>query len=153
MASVAVVVVSAIAAWVLQTYLGVEIWLLPAVVLLFVLAWKGRSPGGANDIGDQRSAEAEAGEVRLQESVVLPIEDSIDLHAFSPRDIPEVVLDYLEAAHGAGYREVRLIHGRGTGFQRERVRQVLTDHPLVVSFRDAPPQRGGWGASIVCLRR
>lgn len=82
---------------------------------------------------------------------VLEIEDVIDLHGFQPRDIPSVVESYLEAAHERGFREVRLIHGRGTGFQRMRVRQVLERNPLVLSFRDAPATRGGWGATLVEL--
>lgn len=84
--------------------------------------------------------------------VVVPIEDALDLHAFAPRDIPSAVEAYLEAASEAGFREVRLIHGRGTGFQRGRVRDVLSRHPDVESFRDAPPERGGWGATVVLLR-
>jgi DNA-nicking Smr family endonuclease len=83
--------------------------------------------------------------------VVLEIEDSIDLHAFAPRDVLNVVEDYLEAAHQKGMREVRLIHGRGTGFQRARVRELLGSHPLVRSFADAPSTRGGWGATLVSL--
>lgn len=67
----------------------------------------------------------------------LPIEDSIDLHTFAPRDIKSVVEEYIHAAHEAGIREVRLIHGRGTGVQRGMVQQALERHPLVVSFRDA----------------
>lgn len=82
----------------------------------------------------------------------IPIEDSIDLHGFQPRDIPSVVEEYLLAAHERGFREVRLIHGRGIGFQRHRVRQVLAAHALVERFADAPPQRGGWGATVVWLR-
>ena len=82
----------------------------------------------------------------------LAIEDSIDLHGFQPRDIPSVVESYLEAAWDRGFDEVRLIHGRGIGFQRMRVRQVLESHPLVERFADAPPQRGGWGATVVWLR-
>jgi dsDNA-specific endonuclease/ATPase MutS2 len=81
----------------------------------------------------------------------VPIGDSLDLHSFAPADIPSVVADYLEAAHAAGFREVRLIHGRGIGFQRERVRSVLGEHPVVGSFHDATPDRGGWGATIVYL--
>jgi DNA-nicking Smr family endonuclease len=83
--------------------------------------------------------------------VVLEIEDSLDLHTFQPRDIPDVVDSYLEAAHARGLREVRLIHGKGTGFQRQRVRSVLAAHPLVADFADAPPARGGWGATSVWL--
>jgi len=68
----------------------------------------------------------------------LPIEEALDLHAFAPRDIPSVVEEYVTAAHGAGLREVRLIHGRGIGVQRATVQRVLDGHPLVVEFWDAP---------------
>ena len=67
----------------------------------------------------------------------VPIEDSIDLHAFAPRDIPSVVEEYVHAAHEAGFREVRLIHGRGKGVQRGIVQAALEKHPLVVAFHDA----------------
>jgi DNA-nicking Smr family endonuclease len=67
----------------------------------------------------------------------LPIEDSLDLHAFAPRDIPSVVDEYVRAAHDAGLREVRLIHGRGKGVQRGIVQNVLERHPLVIEFWDA----------------
>jgi DNA-nicking Smr family endonuclease len=68
----------------------------------------------------------------------LPIEDSIDLHTFHPRDIPSVVDEYVHAAHEAGLRQVRLIHGRGKGVQRGIVQNVLEQHPLVAEFWDAP---------------
>jgi DNA-nicking Smr family endonuclease len=83
---------------------------------------------------------------------VLEIEDSIDLHAFAPGDIPSVVESYVEAAAEKGFREVRLIHGRGQGVQRARVQQVLARHPLVEDFADAPATRGGWGATLAWLR-
>ena len=67
----------------------------------------------------------------------IPIESSIDLHAFSPRDIASVVEEYVNEAHAAGFREVRLIHGRGKGVQRGIVQQVLDRHPLVDEFWDA----------------
>ncbi len=84
--------------------------------------------------------------------VVIEIEDVIDLHGFQPRDIPSVVNSYLEAAAEKGFTEVRLIHGRGKGVQRHRVQELLTQHPLVDDFGDAPSYRGGWGATIVWLR-
>ena len=68
----------------------------------------------------------------------IPIEDSLDLHAFAPRDVASVVVEYVTAAHEAGLKEVRLIHGRGKGVQRGIVQQVLEDHPLVAEFWDAP---------------
>jgi len=86
------------------------------------------------------------------EPVVLPIEDSIDLHAFAPKDIPSVVESYLEAARAAGFREVRVIHGRGKGVQKERVRQLLGRSEHVLHFEEATPDRGGYGATVVRLR-
>ena len=83
----------------------------------------------------------------------IPIEDSIDLHAFAPQETVSVVADYLEEAARLGFSEVRIVHGRGTGAQRRAVRAVLSRHPLVEAFADAPPQSGGWGATIVRLRR
>ena len=81
----------------------------------------------------------------------IPIEDALDLHAFAPKDVASVVDDYLREAQRAGFREVRLIHGRGTGTQRATVRALLARHPLVAGFADAPPERGGWGATVVTL--
>jgi dsDNA-specific endonuclease/ATPase MutS2 len=84
--------------------------------------------------------------------VQLPIEDVLDLHAFAPRDIPTAVEAYLEAAFDHGFGTVRIIHGRGIGFQRDRVRSILERSPLVTSFRDAPPEAGGWGATLAVLK-
>lgn len=95
---------------------------------------------------------SEDGEGPLDDPVVLPVEDHLDLHAFSPRDVRQVVLSYLEAARDRGLLEVRLIHGRGIGVQRESVRALLAGHPGVLAFSDAPPERGGWGATVVRLR-
>jgi DNA-nicking Smr family endonuclease len=87
------------------------------------------------------------------EPVVLPIEDSIDLHFFPPGDIPSAVDEYLQEACRRGFSEVRLIHGRGKGVQRAVVQSILTGHPLVERFFEAPPDRGGWGATVVVLKR
>jgi dsDNA-specific endonuclease/ATPase MutS2 len=86
------------------------------------------------------------------EPVVLPLEEHIDLHAFAPRDVLAVVEAYLEEAQRAGFREVRLIHGRGRGVQRANVQAFLARHPEVERFADATPDRGGWGATLVWLR-
>ena len=85
------------------------------------------------------------------EPVVLPIEDVLDLHSFDPKEIESLVNEYLAAAHAAGFRAVRIIHGRGVGVQREIVRSVLARTPFVVSFQDAPARFGGWGATIAAL--
>jgi len=84
-----------------------------------------------------------------QPPVQLPIEDTLDLHPFAPRDVPSVVDEYLHAAHEAGFREVRLIHGRGKGVQRGIVQAVLERHPLVVSFRDAPESHLGTTVAVL----
>jgi DNA-nicking Smr family endonuclease len=86
------------------------------------------------------------------EPVPLPIEDSLDLHAFAPKDVRPVVEEYLREAAASGFREVRLIHGRGIGVQRASVQSLLAGHPLVLRFFDAPAERGGWGATVVMLR-
>jgi DNA-nicking Smr family endonuclease len=77
----------------------------------------------------------------------LPIEDSIDLHTFHPREIDIVVEEYLFQAVAKGFREVRIIHGRGIGVQREIVRSLLSKHPNVASFHAAPNR----GSTIVVL--
>ena len=80
----------------------------------------------------------------------IPIEPQIDLHAFAPRDIPSVVEEYVRAAHEAGLREVRLIHGRGKGIQRGIVQAALEKHELVTAFYDAPETH--LGATVAQLR-
>ena len=89
----------------------------------------------------------------FDEPVVIPIGDSIDLHRFRPEEIGEVVDAYLEAAAEKGLVEVRLIHGRGRGVQRHRVRVHLERSPWVERFAEAPAERGGWGATIAWLRK
>ena len=79
----------------------------------------------------------------------LPIEDWLDLHTFAPRDVVDVVQEYVRAAHEAGFREVRLIHGRGKGVQRGLVQRALYRHPLVAEFWDDP--RAHLGATVVRL--
>ncbi len=81
----------------------------------------------------------------------IPIEASIDLHAFHPKDIRSVVEEYVNAAHEAGLREVRLIHGRGRGVQRGIVQAALERHPLVAEFYDAAETH--LGATVVVLTR
>jgi len=80
----------------------------------------------------------------------VPIEGTLDLHPFAPRDVASVVAEYVTAAHEAGLREVRLIHGRGKGVQRGIVQQALERHPLVEEFWDATETH--LGATIAKLR-
>ncbi len=82
--------------------------------------------------------------------IYVPIEDAIDLHPFAPCDIVSVVDEYLRAAHDAGFRLVRLIHGRGRGVQRAVIQRLLSTHPLVGAYWDAPETH--LGATMVRLK-
>lgn len=92
-----------------------------------------------------------ADEDPFAEPVILEIRDVIDLHAIPPRQVKAVVAEYLSQAHARGFRCVRIIHGKGIGTQREMVRAILARTPFVVTFSDAPPEAGGWGATIAEL--
>jgi len=83
---------------------------------------------------------------------VLPVTGELDLHAFAPRDVVDVVSDYLDECRRRGLREARLVHGRGKGVQRAEVRRLLASRDDVAAFADAPPGSGGWGATIVRLK-
>jgi len=87
------------------------------------------------------------------EPIVMPIEDVLDLHTFRPQEIPDLLDDYLSACRETQIFSVRIIHGKGRGVLKKRVRAILERHPLVVSIAEAPPEAGGWGATIVELRR
>ena len=84
--------------------------------------------------------------------VALSIEDALDLHSFRPDETAAAVTEYVAVAAAKGFREVRLIHGRGIGVQRAIVRQALARSAFVESFSDATPDRGGWGATVARLR-
>jgi DNA-nicking Smr family endonuclease len=83
--------------------------------------------------------------------VHVPIERELDLHSFAPRDIPDVVAEYLEAAWERGFARVRLVHGRGIGVQRAVVHRLLAGHPRVKQYFDAPESH--LGATVVELVR
>lgn len=85
--------------------------------------------------------------------VRVPVEDVIDLHTFLPKEIPGLLKEYLNTCREARIYSVRIIHGKGKGFQKNRVHGLLEDLPIVASFSDAPSGAGGWGATIVELKR
>ncbi|HEX5706657.1 MAG TPA: Smr/MutS family protein [Pyrinomonadaceae bacterium] len=87
------------------------------------------------------------------DGIRLEIRDVLDLHAFAPRDVGRVVEEYLGEARAAGFASVRIIHGKGVGVQREMVRRILARTPFVEHFSDAPPEAGGWGATVVRMKR
>jgi DNA-nicking Smr family endonuclease len=86
------------------------------------------------------------------EPVEIEITDIFDLHTIPPRDVKPVVEEYLREARRKGFRVVRIIHGKGIGVQRNHVRMALSRHPAVFSYEDAPPEAGGWGATVVTLK-
>ena len=84
--------------------------------------------------------------------IEIPITDTLDLHPFRPSEIKDVALEYLREAHARGFRQVRLIHGRGIGVQRERIRSLLGTLEFVEGFTDADGSGGGWGSTVVVLK-
>ncbi|MSQ48504.1 MAG: DNA mismatch repair protein MutS [Deltaproteobacteria bacterium] len=95
--------------------------------------------------------QARNGDSPFPDPVVLPLEDVLDLHPFAPKDIRSVVEEYLTQCREAGFSSVRLIHGKGRGVQRASIRALLARLPFVTGWDEAPPEAGGWGATIVSL--
>jgi dsDNA-specific endonuclease/ATPase MutS2 len=85
------------------------------------------------------------------EPVEIPITDTLDLHPFRPAEIRDVAREYLIEARGKGFTQVRLIHGRGVGVQRESIRSLLQSLDFVLDFHDADASGGGWGSTVVLL--
>ena len=86
------------------------------------------------------------------EPVEVPIDGTLDLHTFNPKDLPSLVPEYLLACREKGILEVRIIHGKGKGVQKARVHSLLKKSPLVKTFKSAAEDAGGWGATLVALK-
>lgn len=82
-----------------------------------------------------------------------PIDGTLDLHLFAPADVKEVVLEYIEACQKKKIRQIRIIHGKGIGTLRTIVQKLLENHPAVANFRHEGGSGGGWGATVVDLKR
>jgi DNA-nicking Smr family endonuclease len=89
--------------------------------------------------------------VSEDDAVELPITGELDLHTFAPREVPSLVEEYVRACRERGIQRLRLVHGRGRGVRRAEVRRVLARLSEVRGFADAPPESGGWGATLVEL--
>jgi len=81
----------------------------------------------------------------------LPIDGVLDLHTFSPKEVKDLVPEYIGECLRLGIMEIRIIHGKGTGTLKAIVHSLLEKDPRVASFRDAGLDAGGWGATIVRL--
>ncbi len=87
------------------------------------------------------------------EPVIVPIEDVLDLHTFRPKEVPDLLEDYFSACISSNIFSVRIIHGKGKGILKNRVHGLLRKNSMVKSFKNAPPEDGGWGATLVELNR
>lgn len=87
-----------------------------------------------------------------EEPVEIPIDGTLDLHAFRPRDLGDLIPDYLEACRERGILSIRIIHGKGTGTLRETVHALLRRRDDVADFRLGDETSGGWGATLVTLK-
>lgn len=88
----------------------------------------------------------------LPAEIAFEITDVLDLHSFPPSQVKALVTDYLDLAYEKGLRELRIIHGKGVGVQREMVRTLLARDPRVEAFGDPPGDAGGWGATWVRMK-
>jgi len=155
---IGVIAIAAIATWPLARAIGPRAWIglgvFAAVLTVMTAAVLLGGSAAPNEIDQSDDPEPEADDPGVPDQPVeIPMDDSLDLHSFPPRDIPDVVDAYLEAVSEMGFAEVRLIHGRGIGVQRDRIQKLLARHHLVAGFHDAPPDRGGWGATIAYLKK
>jgi dsDNA-specific endonuclease/ATPase MutS2 len=91
--------------------------------------------------------------VHMDSPIEQPIDGILDLHTFQPGDVKDLVPEYLSACRERGILQVRIIHGKGVGTIRNIVRSVLEKLPYVESFRTAEERAGGWGSTIVVLRK
>lgn len=97
-------------------------------------------------------ADADIGAVE-PEAIELPIDGTLDLHTFRPREVKELLPDYIAECLARGIHELRVVHGKGTGTLRKLVHSLLSRDARVASYRLADESAGGWGATLVVLRR
>ncbi|MCD6586535.1 MAG: Smr/MutS family protein [Desulfobacteraceae bacterium] len=87
------------------------------------------------------------------EPIEIPIDGVLDLHTFNPKEVKPLLYDYISACRDKTIFSLRIIHGKGTGVLKKRVQGILNAHPDVISIADAPAQAGGWGATLVALKK
>ena len=87
----------------------------------------------------------------IDDPIEIPIDGVLDLHTFSPKEVKDLIPEYIAACLSRGITEIRIIHGKGTGTLKAIVHAVLKKDPRVAGFKDAGIGAGGWGASLVRL--
>ncbi|HEY0319913.1 MAG TPA: Smr/MutS family protein [Pyrinomonadaceae bacterium] len=121
-------------------------------LLEWLKRWRAKNAQSSYEEDAESADEAEVDPFNpFPEGVRIEITDIIDLHTINPKDVRKVVEEYLSEARRAGFRSVRIIHGKGKGLQRDLVRSILNRTPFVMDWMDAPPDAGGWGATIAHL--
>jgi DNA-nicking Smr family endonuclease len=85
-------------------------------------------------------------------AIHIPIDGTLDLHTFNPREVQDLLEEYISACLEKGIYEVRIIHGKGKGILRDKVHSILKRHPLVMDF-SLDPGASGWGVTIVLLKK
>ena len=85
--------------------------------------------------------------------IQIPVDGILDLHNFSPKELKYLVPDYLNECVKVNIFQVRIIHGKGIGNLRRTVHAILEKLPLVKEYKLAGGNAGGWGATLVELRK
>ena len=105
-----------------------------------------------NHAPDREAADDDDAPPEVPEAIELELRDELDLHTFAPREVAELVADYVEACAERGFERVRIVHGKGRGTLRRTVHAVLERHPQVVRYELAGAGAGSWGATFAWLR-
>lgn len=87
------------------------------------------------------------------EPIEIPINGELDLHTFQPGEVKDLLEEYINACLEKKIISLRIIHGKGKGILKQKVHSILKKNPRVASFTDAPAEAGGWGATLVCLKK
>jgi hypothetical protein len=110
---------------------------------------------GGHDSSNANSPSAEEevlADFSQETAVVVGPSDTLDLHTFSPKEVPSLLEEFIHQSQRAEIYLVKIIHGKGSGALRRRVQVLLARDRRVLGFHDAPRESGGWGATVVELR-